>query len=45
MAQARLHAYDVADDGQRFLMVLTSRTSPEPLRLNVITNWQRRRLP
>lgn len=42
MAIGGLHVYDVSPDGQRFLMVLKPRSSPEPLHLNVVTNWHRR---
>jgi Tol biopolymer transport system component len=42
MVENRLHSYAAADDGQRFLMVLKPRSVPEPLHLNVVTNWQRR---
>jgi serine/threonine protein kinase len=42
MVANRLHAWDVTADGQRFLMVLNARSTPEPLHLNVVTNWQRR---
>jgi Tol biopolymer transport system component len=38
----RLHPAAVTADAQRFVMVQGSRTAPEPLHLNVVTNWQRR---
>jgi len=41
MVEGRLHTYAASADGQRFLMVLKPRSGPEPLHLNVVTNWQR----
>jgi Tol biopolymer transport system component len=42
MVDGRLHTYAVAADGQRFLMVMKARSTPEPLHLTVLTNWRRR---
>jgi hypothetical protein len=38
--EALLHTKDVWDDGKRFLMVLSSRESPLPARLTLVTDWQ-----
>jgi hypothetical protein len=31
--------YDVAPDGQRFVMVDGSESAPPPVRLNLVLNW------
>jgi dipeptidyl aminopeptidase/acylaminoacyl peptidase len=41
MSVGGLHTYDVSADDQRFLMVLKRRRAPDPLHLNVVTNWHR----
>ena len=40
----RLHPWAVMADAQRFLIAQSARSAPEPLHLNVVTNWQRRLL-
>ncbi len=37
---ASLHEFDVTPDGQRFLLVLDSRTEGNIDRLTVVSNWQ-----
>jgi hypothetical protein len=35
-----LHEFDVTSDGQRFLLILNSRTEGNTDRLTVVSNWQ-----
>jgi hypothetical protein len=35
-----LHSFDATPDGQRFLILGTSRTAPSEAQLKVVTNWQ-----
>jgi serine/threonine protein kinase len=35
-----LHEFDVTPDGQRFLLILNSRTEGNAERLTVVSNWQ-----
>ena len=35
-----LHEFDVTPDGQRFLLIVNTRTQGKAERLTVISNWQ-----
>jgi Tol biopolymer transport system component len=40
----RVHPYAITADAERFIVLQPARELPEPLHLNVVTNWQRRLL-